>query len=484
MQAKKLTLLDATLLVSGSMIGSGVFIVAADMTRQVGSSGWLLLAWVLTGLMTLMAALAFGEMSSMYPQAGGQYNYISKAWGKGLGFVYGWSVFTVIQTGVIAAVAMAFAKYLAVIFPGISGVHQDGTWFGEGHAFLGWIRIDQTIAIGSILLLTLINSRGIQESKWVQRIFTLAKLLALFAIIGVGIYCAQTLPVLRQNLQDMWSASSFNGSVWLPIGGIALASAFSGAMVGSLFSSDAWQGLTFMSNEIERPERTIPKALVLGTGIVTLVYCLTQVAYMSILPLKGDSSATSTVMQQGIAFAELDRVGAAAASGFMGNAHEMGPIFMAILIVISTFGCNNGLILAGSRLFRAMASQGYFLAKAEPLNRHGVPGNALWMQAIWSSVLCLSGSYGELLEYCTFASLLFYVVTVLGLFRLRKREPQHDRPYKTWGYPIIPAIYCVLAFAICIGILSSKFESSLKGLFLVALGFPIYHFLLRKKLKS
>ena len=188
MQAKKLTLLDATLLVSGSMIGSGVFIVAADMTRQVGSSGWLLLAWVLTGLMTLMAALAFGEMSSMYPQAGGQYNYISKAWGKGLGFVYGWSVFTVIQTGVIAAVAMAFAKYLAVIFPSIIGAHNDGTWFGEGHALLGWARIDQSIAIGSILLLTLINSRGIQESKWVQRIFTLAKLVALFAIIGVGIY--------------------------------------------------------------------------------------------------------------------------------------------------------------------------------------------------------------------------------------------------------------------------------------------------------
>jgi len=332
----------------------------------------------------------------------------------------------------------------------------------------------QGVAILSIVLLTLINARGIQESKWVQRLFTWAKLTALFGLILTGIYCAISFPTLWNNFQGAFQAQRFNGVSWESISGLALATAFSGAMVGSLFSSDAWQGLTFMSDEVDAPTRNIPKALVFGTLLVTVVYCLTQMAYLSILPLKGDAQADSELLRKGIAFAENDRVGAAAAAGLFSGSTATGSLWMAVLIVISTFGCNNGLIMAGSRLFRAMASQGYFFRSAAKTNSAGMPVQALWMQGAWASVLCLSGSYGELLEYCTFASLFFYLITVVGLFRLRIKEPETERPYRVWGYPWIPLLYSLLASAICLGILTSKFESSVKGLALVALGFPIY----------
>jgi APA family basic amino acid/polyamine antiporter len=374
----------------------------------------------------------------------------------------------------------------------------------------------QLIAIGSIFLLTLINSLGIQEGKWIQRIFTLAKLIALSALIMGGLYV-----LFGGNLNGVknyfWenmssgashfvlldsSAKNVNGAQlhevipqWQSLAGIGLLLAFASAMVGSLFSSDAWQGITFMSGEVENPSKTIPKALLYGTFIVTVVYCLANVAYMAVLPLKGlnlaDAMAAvgpnglSDNLVLGISHADQDRVGVAASSVLMGSAQNaeaglMGLIFMATLIIVSTFGCNNGLILAGSRLYKAMADQGLFFKSAAKLNRKNVPANALWMQAFWASALCLSGTYGDLLSYCTFASLLFYIITVAGVLILRKREPDAERPYKVWGYPYLPIIYLIVAGFVALGIIVSQFSIAITGIGIVALGWPIYSIFSRR----
>jgi APA family basic amino acid/polyamine antiporter len=509
---KKLGLFDSTLLVSGSMIGSGIFLVTSDMTRQLGSGPLVLLAWLLTGVITLMAALSFGELASMMPNAGGQYNFVTRIYGKRMGFVYGWAVFSVIQTGVIAAVAMAFAKHLGIFTWNHEKVVFSFVLFGTTFKLLA----GQLIAIGSIFLLTLINSLGIQEGKWIQRIFTLAKLIALSALIMGGLYVlfGGSLNGVKNYFWDNMSsgASHFvtldelnplkpNGDSlggtqlhevipqWQSLAGIGLLLAFASAMVGSLFSSDAWQGITFMSGEVENPSKTIPKALLYGTFIVTVVYCLANVAYMAVLPLKGlnltDAMAAvgpnglSDNLVLGISHADQDRVGVAASSVLMGSAQNaeaglMGLIFMATLIIVSTFGCNNGLILAGSRLYKAMADQGLFFKSAAKLNRKNVPANALWMQAFWASALCLSGTYGDLLSYCTFASLLFYIITVAGVLILRKREPDAERPYKVWGYPYLPIIYLIVAGFVALGIIVSQFSIAITGIGIVALGWPIY----------
>ena len=503
---RKLGLFDSTLLVSGSMIGSGIFLVTSDMTRQLGSGPLVLLAWLLTGVITLMAALSFGELASMMPNAGGQYNFVTRIYGKRMGFVYGWAVFSVIQTGVIAAVAMAFAKHLGIFTWNHEKVVFSFVLFGTTFKLLA----GQLLAIGSIFLLTLINSLGIQEGKWIQRIFTLAKLIALSALIMGGLYV-----LFGGNLNGVknyfWenmssgashfvlldsSAKNVNGAQlhevipqWQSLAGIGLLLAFASAMVGSLFSSDAWQGITFMSGEVENPSKTIPKALLYGTFIVTVVYCLANVAYMAVLPLKGlnlaDAMAAvgpnglSDNLVLGISHADQDRVGVAASSVLMGSAQNaeagiMGLIFMATLIIVSTFGCNNGLILAGSRLYKAMADQDLFFKSAAKLNRKNVPANALWMQAFWASALCLSGTYGDLLSYCTFASLLFYIITVAGVLILRKREPDAERPYKVWGYPYLPIIYLIVAGFVALGIIVSQFSIAITGIGIVALGWPIY----------
>ena len=507
---KKLGLFDSTLLVSGSMIGSGIFLVTGDMTRQLGNGPLVLLAWVLTGVITLMAALSFGELAAMMPKAGGQYNFITRIYGKGMGFVYGWAVFSVIQTGVIAAVAMAFAKHLGIFVWGHDKVIA--SWICCGHQFS--LLSGQCMAITSILVLTAINGLGIQESKWVQRIFTLAKLLALGALILGGLYVLMggsfngAHNYFWANMSDGITASKFvpatpdsaGNSIepikgaWESISGITLMLAFASAMVGSLFSSDAWQGITFMSAEVDKPSKTIPKALLYGTFIVTVVYCLANVAYMTLLPLKGlswpDALAATGVdgwaenFNLGIAHADQDRVGVAASSVLMGSTNDelagtMGLLFMAGLIMVSTFGCNNGLILAGSRLYKAMADEGLFFRKAAILNKRNVPANALWMQAFWASVLCLSGSYGDLLSYCTFASLLFYIITVAGVLILRNREPEAERPYKVWGYPYLPIAYLILAGFVALGILVSQFNIAMTGIGIVALGWPIYGFFKR-----
>lgn len=470
-QTKKLGLLDATLIVSGSMIGSGIFLVSSEMSRLLGSTGWLLAAWILTGIITLFAALSYGELAGMMPKAGGQYVYIQRAFGKLTAFVYGWTVFSVIQTGVIAAVAVAFAKYAGQIIP---FWNEDHFIIFNGIQIISWSKV---LAIGLIMFLTFVNTLGVEEGKWLQRVFTTAKLLAILGLVFAAFFIYDGPSQWKHNTEGLFDAMSYpsTGFGWESIGGIALLAAFGTAMVGSLFSSDAWNNVTFIAGEIRNPAKNIPKSLFLGTLIVTILYLSANLAYLHLLPLKGQPSPD--MIGQGISHAQFERVGTSAAQVIFGPA---GMTVMAILIMVSTFGCNNGIILAGARLFNAMSKDGLFFKQAARLNKHQVPARALWLQAAWASVLCLSGSYGELLKYCTFASLLFYIVTVLGLFMLRKREPQADRPYKVIAYPFTPALYILMAGFVALSLLVFDWKNSLIGLGIVAAGIPIY-FLIQKK---
>lgn len=455
---RSLGLLDAVMLVSGSMIGSGIFIVSSGMARELGSSGWIMVAWLVAGLLTVLAALSYGELSGMMPKAGGQYVYIQRAFGRLPAFLYGWTVFSVIQTGVIAAVGVAFAKFSAVFFPAISPENM--------LLNLGLFRINaaQLFAIASIVFLTWLNAQGVKNGKWLQLIFTLAKIIALLALIILGLWKGLGSAAFQFNFQDMWQAQrtifQSDTSQTIPLSGLALISALGVAMVGSLFSSDAWNNVTFIAGEIKEPQRNIPLSLFLGTLIVTALYVLANMAYLSLLPM------------QDIQTAEADRVGTAAAKVIFG---DVAVFLMAGLIMVSTFGCNNGLILAGGRLFYAMANDGLFFKKAAQLNQNQVPAYALWIQCGWASVLCLSGRYGDLLEYTTFASLLFYMVTIGGLFVLRRREPDAERPYRAFGYPVLPAIYILAAAAFCLNLLISSPVFTMAGLGIVLLGLPIYY---------
>lgn len=475
--SKKLSLLDATLVVSGSMIGSGIFIVSSEMSRTLGSAGWLMLAWLLTGVITLLAALSYGELASMMPKAGGQYVYITRAYGKMMGFLYGWSAFTVIQTGVLAAVAVAFAKYSAVFFPGLSKM-----FIGTADPDNFNISYGQLLAIIIVVVITYLNSLGLREAKTIQRIFTMAKLLALAMIIVLGIYYGLKLPYLTQNFSNPFEAfSASNESMsldWVKLSGIGVLFAFGTALIGSLFSSDAWNSVTFLAGEIESPSKNIPRSLLLGTLIVTILYCLANLAYLCLLPVKGHPVVIGDLKEQlfanGISHANSDRIGTAAVQVIFG---QMGVYIMAALIMISTFGCNNGLILSSSRIYATMANEGLFFRKAGVINKHGVPAFSLWIQAGWAAVLCLSGSYGKLLEYCTFASLVFYIITISGLFILRKKEPDTERPYKVNN--IIPILYILIASLIALDILVFKWQSALWGIGIVALGIPVYYGLMR-----
>ena len=455
-----LSLLDTTLLVSGSMIGSGIFIVSSEMARTLGSSGWLLLCWLLTGVLTLFAALSYGELAGMMPKAGGQYVYIKQAFGSLTAFLYGWTVFLVIQTGVIAAVAVAFAKYAGVFIP----------FFNEDHVFIQLssfkITYAQVLAIACITFLTIINSRGVKNGKLIQRVFTLTKLIALFGLIIVGIYAGFTRTVFSENLSHAWEAFSVKDGIRSGLNGSAIWIAVGVAMIGSLFSSDSWNNVTFIAAEIKEPHKNIPRGLLLGTFIVTIIYILANVAYLCLLPIQDIQNALH------------DRVGTAAMATVMNG--NTAVYAMAGLIVVSTFGCNNGLIMTGARLFQAMAADNLFFKKAAHDNKFGVPGYAFLIQGVWACLLCLSGSYGDLLEYATFASLLFYIVTITGIFVLRKKEPETYRPYKAWGYPFVPAIYILLTSLICADLIYNKIENTGKGLIIVALGIPVYYFLKRK----
>lgn len=464
---RSLGLMDATLLVAGSMIGSGIFIVSADMARMVGSTGYLLLLWLLTGVITLMAALSYGELSGMMPKAGGQFIYIEKAFGKLTAFVYGWTVFTVIQTGVIAAVAVAFARYTAVFFPGLSKeVFRIGGWA---------VNKEQLLAIASIVLLTWINTRGINAGKSIQRVFTSAKLFALLALIVAGIALGMKNDTLAHNFEDLWNASTttYREGVLtiVPLAGFALMGAMGAAMINSLFSADAWNNVTFIAGEIKDPRRNIPRSLFLGTLIVTTLYVLVNIAYLALLPLKGDPQA-GDVMGQGIQFAANERIGAAAASMIFGSP---ALYIIAALIMVSTFGCNNGLILAGARVYYAMAGEKLFFRQAQKLNNKSVPETALWMQCAWAGALCLTGTYKDLVAYATFASVIFYIVTIAGIFVLRVKEPDAERPYKAFGYPVMPALYILVSLAICIILIIYDGRNTGFGLVCVGLGIPVYY---------
>ncbi|HXC05296.1 MAG TPA: amino acid permease [Bacteroidia bacterium] len=469
---RTLGLLDATSIVAGSMIGSGIFVVTTFMAQDVGSSGYLLLLWIITGLITVSAALSYGELAGMMPNAGGQYVYIRRAFSPLFAFLYGWTVFMVIQTGVIAAVATVFANYTAVFFPELKTVLF--------HAGSFVFTCKQVLAIVIILGLTWVNSRGVRNGKLIQLVFTSAKLIALLALIVLGFAIGFRGHILADNLSHLWDATRTwfdkSSGTWKTesITGTALLLVMGATIINSLFSSDAWNNVTFIAAEIKDPKKNIPRSLFLGTFIVTIIYILANVAYLALLPLHGNPAGTDA-MSRGITFAADDRVGAAAASVIFG---QTGTNLMAGLIMISTFGCMNGIILAGARLYYAMAKDGLFFKKAAALNKREVPAFGLWIQGVWACVLCLSGTYNDLLEYSTFASLLFYVLTISGIFILRKKEPEAERPYKALGYPVVPVLYILVTLSICAALLYNAKSSgnALAGLLLVGAGIPVYFF--------
>jgi APA family basic amino acid/polyamine antiporter len=453
---KELGLLDGTMLVVGSMIGSGIFIVSADIARQVGSAGWLTLIWLISGLITIIAAVSYGELSAMFPKAGGQYVYLKEAYNKLIAFLYGWSFFAVIQTGTIAAVGVAFSKFAAYLYEPLS---DENILFELGDFKLNAAQI---VSIVTIVLLTYINSRGVKNGKVLQTVLTIIKILSLLGLIVFGLTLAAKASVWDANWADAWTPRTYDteNSSWLPISGKALITGISAAMVGSLFSSDAWVGVTFIAGEIKNPKRNVGLSLFLGTFIVTIIYVLTNLMYVAVIPL--DEIAT----------AKSDRVAVVASQYIFG---DIGTLVIAIMIMISTFACNNGLIMAGARVYYTMAKDGLFFKKAAVLNEFSVPSWALWAQCIWASALCLTGKYGALLDFVIIIVLIFYILTILGVFILRKKMPNAERPYKAFGYPFLPLVYIVLASAISISLLITKFSTCGWGILIMLIGIPVYY---------
>ena len=458
-----LGLWDGTMIVAGSMIGSGIFIVSADITRNVGSAGWLIAIWLITGFMTLTAALSYGELSSMFPKAGGQYVYLKEAYNPLMGFLYGWSFFAVIQTATIAAVGVAFSKFLAYLVPEL------GNNYFLFDAGIIKVYSGQLVSIAIISLLTYINSRGVKEGKIIQTLFTSAKLLALFGLIAFGFLLAKE-SFWAQNWQTGFQAQQYIGAAdatsaalatnWTGISGAALMGAIAAAMVGSIFSSDAWNNVTFIAGEMKNPHRNIGLSLLLGTGIVTLIYVSANLMYLNVLPLNE------------LAFPADDRVAVAAANKIFPG---VGTYVIAVLIMVSTFGCNNGLIMAGARVYYTMAKDGLFFKKAGVLNAVSVPQTALWIQAVVASIWSLSGKYGQLLDMISFVVVLFYMLTIIGIFILRKKRPDAERPYKAFGYPFLPALYILMGAAFCTLLIIYKPEFTWPGLIIVLLGVPLYY---------
>jgi APA family basic amino acid/polyamine antiporter len=456
-------LLDATMIVAGSMIGSGIFIVSTEITRNVGSAGLLLLMWILAGVITIIAAMSYGELSSMYPKAGGMYIYLRESFNPLIGFLYGWTFFTIIQTGTIAAVGVAFAKFTAYLIPSVG---EDNILFQIG-AFK--IAASQLVSIVVIVLLTLINSRGVKNGVAVQTTLTVIKIASLVGLIGFGFLLGADADIWNATWKDAWSLTSLkqsaDGVEISALAGLGAFGAIAIAMKGSLFSCDSWHNISFIAGEVKNPKRNIGLSLLLGTIIVTLVYVSTNVMYLSVVPLHE------------IAFAKSDRIGVVAAEKIFG---ESGTIVIAIMIMISTFGCNNGLIMAGARVYYTMAKDKLFFSKAGELNKHNVPANSLWMQCVWASLLCLTGNYNELLALVIFGVLIFYALTILGIFILRKKHPDMARPYKAFGYPVLPALYIILATALAALLLIFETNFTLPGLGVILLGIPVYYIMMRK----
>ena len=466
---RELRLLDSTMIVIGSMIGSGIFIVSADIARTVGGPGWMLMSWLVAGAITVIGALSYGELAGMMPRAGGQYVYLREAYNPLIAFLYGWTLFTVIQTGTIAAVAVAFAKFTAVLVPALG---ENIVLFDAG---LFQLTAARAVAIASIVVLTAVNLRGLHGGRLVQNVFTLTKVVAVLGLIALGLALGRNAQAVSANLDVFWRASWTHVTAGVvtsvePLAGLALLGALGASMVGSLFASDAWNNITFTAGEVVDPRRNIPLSLALGTGTVVLLYLLANVAYIRMLPVEGLPGAAD-VIGRGIQFATSDRVGVAAATMLFG---APAAVFMAVLIMVSTFGCNNGLILAGARVTYAMARDRLFFAKAGRLNRQAVPGAALVVQAVWASLLCLTGTYGNLLDYVIFAVLIFYGLTVAGIFILRRTRPDAERPYRAFGYPVVPALYVLAATAIAVDLLILKPAYTWPGLGIVLLGVPVY----------
>lgn len=458
-----LSLFDGTMVVAGSMIGSGIFIVSADIMRYTGSAGWLIAVWLITGFMTLTAALSYGELSGMFPKAGGQYVYLKEAYNPLMGFLYGWSFFAVIQTATIAAVGVAFSKFLAYLVPELGN-----TYFlfniGPLNIYAG-----QLVAISIIILLTYVNSRGVKEGKFIQTIFTSTKLLALFGLIIFGFLLVKE-SFWAENWQNAFQARQIDrdatgafitGGGWTNIGGTVLLGGIAAAMVGSIFSSDSWNNVTFIAGEMKNPKRNIGLSLLLGTLIVTIIYILANLMYLNVLPLNE------------LAFPMDDRVAIAAANKIFPS---FGTYVIAFLIMISTFGCNNGLILAGARVYYTMAKDGLFFKKAGTLNKNNVPSWALWLQCVFASAWSLSGQYGQLLDMISFVVVGFYMLTIAGIFILRKKRPDAERPYKAFGYPVLPIIYIIMGLSFCILLIIFKPEYTWPGLIITLAGIPIYYF--------
>ena len=479
-------LFDGTMIVVGSMIGSGIFIVAADISRQTGSPGGLMLTWVLTGLLTVSAALSYGELAAMFPHAGGQYVYLREAYSPLWGFLYGWTLFLVIQTGTIAAVAVGFARYLGVLFPAISPT----TWIVPpievGSKFAVSLSIQQLVGILMIVLITFLNTLGVRLGKLIQNIFTSAKTLSLVGLIVLGIFVGRNAGAIAENFSHLWAirgaqpiepgASFLRGlvpTVTAASGVFGLIVAFGVAQVGSLFSSDAWNNIGFTAAEVKNPKRDVALSMAFGTCIVIVLYCLANLAYLFVMPLVQIQTAPD------------DRVATAALNAIFG---APGAAIMAVAIVISTFGCNNGLILAGARVSYAMARDGLFFKSTGKLSKKAVPQSALIYQGIWITVLILlrtrrvdasglvayGNLYSDLLNYVVFAALLFYVLTIMGIFVLRRKRPDAERPYRAFGYPFVPLLYIVAATVIMIVLLLYQTQTTGGGLIIVLLGLPVY----------
>ena len=448
---KGLGLIDSTTLVMGSMIGSGIFIVAADISRQVNSPGLMIMTWLVTAALTLTAALSYGELAAAMPLAGGQYVYLREAFGPMWGFLYGWTLLLVIQTGTIAAVAVAFAKYTGVFAPWVSAQNY---LIGSGRIGL---TTQELLAILVVVLLSWSNTRGIRTGAVVQNVFTFAKTAALLGLVGFGFWLGRNPEAVQRNFAGFWQNSGWTFNTFRLVGV---------AMVGALFSSDAWNNVTFTAAEVRNPKRNLPLSLALGVGIVSLLYICCNLVYLNLLPLEA------------IQHAPEDRVATAAAARILGPAAVQ---LMAAAIMISAFGCNNGLILAGARVSYAMAKDGLFFRKAAAVDPvHHTPRFALLVQCLWTILLILSGTYSDLLDYVIFVALLFYILTITGLFVLRRTRPDLERPYKAFGYPVLPAAYIAVAGLIEILLLLYKPNYTWPGLIIVLLGLPVY-FIWRRK---
>ena len=469
-------LFSATAIVMGSMIGSGIFIVSADMSRTLGSPALLIAAWLVTAAMTIIGALSYGELAAMMPRAGGQYVYLRESLGPIWGFLYGWTLFLVIQTGTIAAVGVAFGKFLGVFFPAVSA----GNWLwhvGAGNIGLNTANL---AAIVVITLLTVLNTLGVRLGAAVQNVFTSAKVLALLAVVMVGLVAKNAAAVAANfgaGWHAFWAGAGLGTAHAVQVGAggptvlVGALTVVAVVQVGSLFSSDAWNNVTFTAGEIQNPRRNLPLSLAIGTGVVLLLYIACNFVYLSVLPLAGDAAA-GTVVGRGISYAAQDRVATAVMEVAFG---ALGAKLMAGAILVSTFGCVNGMLLAGARVYYAMSQDGLFFQAVGRLSpKSGTPVNSLWVQWAWTCLLCLSGSYGQLLDYVIFAVLIFYILTIVGLFVLRRTRPDAPRPYRAFGYPVLPALYVILASWISVVLLRYKPQYTWPGLILVLLGVPVY----------